>query len=216
MPEVEDRWFPPSPHREAVLGYLEQGRAHIEERGHNVAPLIAFEDGGVMELPSVRFDKERAFWCEPGGATRHTLSSDVCGAIDEIRRRLEKPTETEGPEPERLGSLIEDACYMLRRMQRRREHYEEFARALCELAERAAAIGGPNLDDAETAGDALQSVLAQGLDVPRLVDLAEQVRDAANKMEQSLYAHRDLAIDVNRAYEKVRGGRDWSRKKSES
>ena len=51
---VAEHWLPPSPHREAVLDVLSDGRAHLVERGHRVPPLLVFEDGGAMELPSAR------------------------------------------------------------------------------------------------------------------------------------------------------------------
>ena len=50
----ENRWLPSPPHREEILKVIEAGRAHIEERGHNVPPLLIFEDGGAIELPRVR------------------------------------------------------------------------------------------------------------------------------------------------------------------
>jgi hypothetical protein len=33
MKDIENRWFPPSPHKEAVIDFLNRGRAHIEEKG---------------------------------------------------------------------------------------------------------------------------------------------------------------------------------------
>ncbi len=56
---VDNRWLPPSPHREEVLRVIRIGRAHVEERGHNVPPLLIYEDGGTMELPRVRFAEVR-------------------------------------------------------------------------------------------------------------------------------------------------------------
>ena len=41
----DSRWMPPSPHREAIIWTLHQGRAHIEERGHDLPPLFVYEDG---------------------------------------------------------------------------------------------------------------------------------------------------------------------------
>ena len=51
---ASSRWMPPSPHREAILHALAQGRAHIEERGHHLSPLFVYEDGGAMELALMR------------------------------------------------------------------------------------------------------------------------------------------------------------------
>lgn len=51
---ANSRWLPSSPHREAILHALGQGRAHIEERGHHLSPLFVYEDGGAMELALMR------------------------------------------------------------------------------------------------------------------------------------------------------------------
>lgn len=58
------KWLPPSPHRERIIRYLQAGRAHLlrpddpGESGSESAPLIQFEDGGVMPLPLVRWSEE--------------------------------------------------------------------------------------------------------------------------------------------------------------
>lgn len=57
--ELADRlaeWLPPPPHRERILQFLARGRAHLlpaSEPGG--APVVEFEDGGVMALPDVRW-----------------------------------------------------------------------------------------------------------------------------------------------------------------
>jgi len=84
MEEIENRWLPPSPHKEEVLKFLERGRAHIEEQGHNVPPLLVFEDGGVMELPLARY-KDGNFSPTDGTATRQTNYYDICGTINELK-----------------------------------------------------------------------------------------------------------------------------------
>ena len=55
--DVNRKWLPPSPHREEILKAVESGAAYIKERGHNIPPLLVFEDGGVIELPKVRYEK---------------------------------------------------------------------------------------------------------------------------------------------------------------
>jgi hypothetical protein len=57
-------WLPVSPHRERIVRYLHAGRAHLlaatdtHSDGLNPAPLIQFEDGGVIPLPAVRWSDE--------------------------------------------------------------------------------------------------------------------------------------------------------------
>lgn len=68
------RWLPPSPHRERIIRYLRAGRAHLlppdGESAADSAPLVQFEDGGVMPLPVVRWAEEvRNFY--PAGSPPH-------------------------------------------------------------------------------------------------------------------------------------------------
>jgi hypothetical protein len=65
------RWLPASPSRERILRYLRVGRAHLLPSEHpDQPPLVQFEDGGVMPLPSVRWSEElRNFY--PADAPAH-------------------------------------------------------------------------------------------------------------------------------------------------
>ena len=217
MKEIENRWLPPSPHREAVLEFVRRGRAHIEERGHNVPPLLIFEDGGVMELPLARY-KDGNFSPSHGGASsRQTNYYDVCGSIDELRKLLEEKPETVQSDPERLFELIDDACYMLSRMQRRREKYKEFADGVKSASERLNQIVGPDTEVAYQKADEFRDVLRNESEeaakkAPRLCELAEGVRDVANRMEkEALYAYRDLAIELGEIYAQIKGSRKWEK-----
>lgn len=63
-------WLPPSPHREHILDFLARGRAHLLSAPEGQAPLVEFEDGGVMPLPVVRWSQAvRNFY--PEGQTPH-------------------------------------------------------------------------------------------------------------------------------------------------
>lgn len=64
IPAECERWLPPPPHREAILDFLKQGRASLLPRGEGEAPLVEFEDGGVMELDKVRYSPQRRFYRE--------------------------------------------------------------------------------------------------------------------------------------------------------
>lgn len=213
MTEIESRWLPPSPHREAVLEFVEKGRAHIEERGHNVPPLLVFEDGGVMELPLARYI-DGNFSPAEGAATRQTNYYDVCGTIDELRKLLEEKPELVESDPARFFELIDDVCYMLSRMQRRREKYREFAAAVGSVFERLSQVGGPDTEDAYQKADELRDFLknspgkiAEGLQ--DLHKLAESIRDVANSMEKALYAYRDLSKELGGLYAQIKGSRKW-------
>jgi hypothetical protein len=219
MSEIENRWLPPSPHREEVMKFVEKGRAHIEERGHNVPPLIVFEDGGVMELPLARY-KDGNFSPAEGTATRQTRYYDVCGTINDLKKRLEENPKLAQSDPGCLLELIDDVCYMLSRMQRRREKYEEFAAAVGSISEQLSQIGGPETEDAYRKADELRDFLRNDPEkveekLPDLHELAEGIRKVANRMEKALYTHRDLAIELGELYAQLRESRRWKRREIE-
>ena len=215
MKEIENRWLPPSPHREAVLEFVRRGRAHIEERGHNVPPLLVFEDGGVMELPLARYKDENFSPAGGAPASRQTNYSDVCGSIDELKKLLAEKPEMAQSDPDRLFELIDDACYMLSRMQRRREKYREFADAVKSVSERLDQIAGPDTENAFQKADELRNALKNEPEkvtekLKYLHELTEDVRDVANPMEKEvLYVYRDLAIELGKLYAEIKGNRKW-------
>jgi ElaB/YqjD/DUF883 family membrane-anchored ribosome-binding protein len=217
MIEIENRWLPPSPHREEVLKFLERGRAHIEERGHNVPPLLVFEDGGVMELPLARYKDGNFSPAEGDPATRQTNYYDVCGTVDELEKLLKERPELAQADPARLFELIDDACYMLSRMQRRREKYNDFAEAVKSVSERLNQITGPRTEYAYEKADELKAFLKSSPEkvsdrLEELHVMAEGIRDVANRMEKEiLYTYRDLAMELGEIYAQIKGSRKWGK-----
>ncbi|MGQ9608114.1 MAG: hypothetical protein ACUVWN_02325 [bacterium] len=212
--DIENRWFPPSPHKEAVLEFLSKGRAHIEERGHNIPPLLVFEDGGVMELPRVRYKNGQFSPDESSPVSRQTNYNDVCGTIDEFKKILENQPE----KSERLVELLDDVCYLLSRMQRRRENYKQAVDAVGSVYEGLKAIEGPDVIDAYQKADKLRELInitpSQIKDkLDELFILAEGIRDVANRMEEEvLYPYRDLFIELGKIYSQIKGSRSWATK----
>jgi hypothetical protein len=104
---ADSRWMPPSPHREAILDVLRRGRAHIEERGHDLSPLFVYEDGGAMELSLLRVVDGTlmavADAALPETSTKHV---DVCGTIDELKRLWEQQPELADTDAARLHELL--------------------------------------------------------------------------------------------------------------
>lgn len=211
----ENRWLPPSPHKEEVLKRVEAGRAHIEERGHNIPPLLVFEDGGVIELPKVRYmmthrgmELVAADDYLPRGQTKH---NDVCGTIDELKGLLKECLLESNPD--HFNRLLDDACYMTNRMQRRRENYQEFAAEFASLCERMAAIEGPETEQTYKKSDEIRAILRDSPEaITSIYELAEGIRDVANNLESCLSAYKKVAIEVGALYENIKGGRNWKKK----
>lgn len=219
MENMDNRWFPPSPHKEAIIEFLNKGRAHIEERGHNTPPLLVFEDGGVMELPKVRYKDGNFSPDESSQASRQTNYSDVCGTIDEFKKLLQNQPEIAESNPTRLFELVDDVCYLLSRMQRRREAYKASVDSISSVLEQMQKVAGPNTDDAYQKADVLKDILKNDPDkvtekLEELFSLAEGMRDVANRMEQEvLYPFRELFIQLGEIYYQVRGSRAWEKRK---
>jgi len=222
MNEIENRWLPPSPHKDAVLEFLNKGRAHIEERGHNIPPLLVFEDGGVMELPRARYINGKFTPDEKSAITRQTNYNDVCSTIDEFEKLLETKPDLAKSDPARFFELLDDVCYLLSRMQRRREVYKKFSEAVCLVFEQLRQITGPNTDDAYQKADELRDFLKSNPEkvtekLHDLYKLAEGMRDVANRMEKEvLYPYRDLFIKLGEIYAQVKGSRSWGKTRTRS
>jgi len=110
-PGFDPTWLPPSPHREAILAFLADGRAHVAEQGHGRPPLLVFEDGGAIELPRVRYaPTERGMEliaAETPEAPDQTKHRDVCGALDELKARIAADPGQAAAEREALFALAE-------------------------------------------------------------------------------------------------------------
>jgi len=215
----DPKWLPQSPHREAIVAFLADGRAHVVERGHGVAPLLVFEDGGAIELPRVRCaptvrGMELAA-AEAPDAPDQTKHRDVCGSLDELEARVAADPARAAAESRELCRLARDVRHMLGRLQARREAYEALGDTLRELADAAAEVGGPDPGPALAQCDALLERLGgadeQALRAERdaLFALAEAIRRTANAQEKCLARHKALATRLGGLYEHIRGARQW-------
>ena len=214
-----NRWLPPSPHREAVLKMIEDGRAYIKERGHATAPLLVFEgEGGVIELPRVRYTMTHrgmeivaADDSSSEGQTRHR---DVCGSLDEFKGLLKDDPKVAASQPDFLNRLLDDAVYMITRMERRAATYRRFASDVAALCERMASIETPDAESAHRGAEELRALLREApekaaSEPDEFNDRAEAIRDVANKLEACLRAHRDAAVEMGVLHTQLRGGRRW-------
>jgi hypothetical protein len=214
---VDQQWLPPSPHREEVLRVIRIGRAHVEERGHNVPPLLVYEDGGTMELPRVRFAEGKfvaSEGSEPAKATTRYL--DVCGTVAELKRLVEEEPEAVLAHPDRLMQLTEDAHYMISRMERRLQTYRAFSERVEELCEGLKAIRGPDPNSAYERIGQIHKLLEDDSagairEKEALFEFAEGLRGIAGRLEKMLYAYRDVAIELGALYGAVKGARNWTK-----
>ena len=217
MIDEANRWLPPSPHKEAVLQMLRNGRAHIEERGHNNPPLLVFQDGGVLELPRVRVQENgKSFWQDSSetSVTRQTKHCDICGTLDELKQLLADEPELARREPGRVLRLVDDLEYMLSRLAKRRQSYEEFIAEVSASAEKTESIEMPDLSAAQAHASELRSAVEAGPDAvrQRLEELharAERFRDVANASEQVIREHLSAAMTIGKLFEQIRGARNW-------
>jgi hypothetical protein len=212
---TENRWLPPSPHKEKVLEWIGKGLAHIEERGHNIPPILVFEwGGGAMELPLVRFSEEKKNFVPAGtplSAGRQTSYCDVCGAIGELKEMVGASGDGQA-DRERLLVLLADASYMVSRMSRRRDQYRAFAVRLREIAGRMEQIPGPEVSVAERNDAEIRGMLEPpGPEAAQeIVERAEAIRRVAGELENAILEHKKTAIEVHALYRELKGSRDWS------
>lgn len=214
--DVNRKWLPPSPHVEKVVEMVQKGAAHIQKRGHHEAPLIMFEDGGVIELPKARYEETyRGMQLVAGDEVVGlgvTTFYDVCGCVDHIKGVLkDDPTSVES-EPHIFDQLLDHALYMVDRMYKREDEYRKFLAdmiALCVMAPK-----GPDPRMASNACDEIRFLLHNYPEdtvkyTELLNQLAEDVRHVASEQERVLGEYMDIAVKVNELYKNVKGARKW-------
>ena len=214
--DVNRRWLPPSPHVEKVIEMVRKGSAHIEKRGHHEAPLIMFEDGGVIELPKARYEETyRGMQLVSSDDAAHegvTKFRDVCGCVDYIKGTLKDNPDAVQADPHIFDQLLDHALYMVSRMYKREDEYRQFAAdviALCAQIPR-----GPDPAMASNAAEEIKAILHEHPeDVMKYTELlnqlAEDVRHVASNQEKCLGEYKKLAVQVNKLYKEIKGARNW-------
>lgn len=220
MSKAANRWFPPSPHKEKVLEAIDQGVAHLVERGHNVPPLLVFEDGGAIELPKARYQRTRrgmALVAGDGPTSKGaTHFYDVCGTVDELKGQLAESTTVDAKAVAYYQALIGDLGYMLSRMARRRDQYCAFAHEVQQAAQELIELPVPDTASSEErlAWLAEQLVPDKALTPETRTAIyaqAEAVRELANGLEAYLRAGKEMAMRLTDLVAETQGGRVWSR-----
>lgn len=214
--DVNKAWLPSSPHIDRVVEMVLCGRAYIEHRGHELPPLVVFEDGGAIELPNVRYEDTyrgiEIVSAVGASSPSHTRHPDVCGCVDELRGSVDENPDVVNADPERFHQLMVDAIYMIARMKKRIDAYDRFFDDVTEVCKTSVDI--PDPESASSAAEKLHAVFdsageGQSLDKDSLFFLAEQVRDVASGQEAALAKMRDMAIHIGGLYKEIKGARNW-------
>ena len=226
VPGDWERWLPPPPHAEMVRVFLRHARATLVWESPDQPPVLACEDGGMIPLPQVRYDEVRRLYAadDPTGSSaghlRLTRFSDVCASIDRIKS-LWAAGETLTPEAgAEINRLLDDALYMIERLGRRHEEYNQAAVTLLSLAQALLTVATPEPRPATHAAALLRHQLEAadghlGAHREHLDNLAEMVRDVAQRQEDRARDKKELWLALGRLYRQVRGPRDWSEAEAE-
>ncbi len=214
--DVNRKWLPPSPHVDKVVEMVQNGSAHIQKRGHHEAPLIMFEDGGVIELPKARYEETyRGMQLVAGDEAADmgvTKFRDVCGCVDYIKGVLKDDPASVQADPHKFDQLLDHALYMIERMYKREDEYRKFLADVIALC--AQAPKGPDPKMALKACDEIRFLLhnhpEDTVKYTELLNmLAEDVRHVASKQEKVLGQRKDIAVKVSSLYKDVKGARKW-------
>lgn len=141
---------------------------------------------------------------------RQTRFSDVCGTVDELKRRLGR----RGDLARQVEPLLADAEFMIRRMRARCQEYDGFRDEVRQIARSLDDVGEVDARPAEQALARTRRCLAGGkglaeADVQALGAAAEEIRTVANGLENRMRQFKHLALKLHGAYEAARGGRPW-------
>jgi hypothetical protein len=145
---------------------------------------------------------------------RRTRFSDVCGTIDDLERIVREEPEAVVIRPEALDALVDDALFMLARMEPRLREYEQFRAEIAGITAALQELGDSRRKEAEAAAPALWALIQRRQvlteeDRADVVACAEAIRAVAQDLENKLYRYKDLALALARAYRAIKGDRSW-------
>lgn len=147
---------------------------------------------------------------------RETSFSDVCGAVDELKRRLDaQQGSSAGDLDARIEPLLADAEFMMDRMRQRLGEYQGFWKRVRQIL--SGLDGAVDEVDGRPAEAAL-GLIRRRLGSPRALGeaeaeglgaTAEDIRAVAIVLENRLRSHKDLALRLFRELVDVKGSRPW-------
>jgi hypothetical protein len=146
---------------------------------------------------------------------RQTRLSDVCGTIDELKRLLEEERDKVFKSPENyVEPLLDDALYMLFRMNKRLKEYRNFVEEVRECIKLMEKVEEADLEGAKESTDFIRSYVKsikgpEGAEFKKLDNMAEAIRSVANDQEGRLRKCKELALKIYASFMKVKGNRGW-------
>ncbi|MCC6444493.1 MAG: hypothetical protein IT210_13690 [Armatimonadetes bacterium] len=146
---------------------------------------------------------------------RQTQFSDVCGTMDELKRRLYEDYSALSDDPAGgLNSLLEDARFMLDRMQARLDEYRRFRDILQDLLIKMDQVEPVSAEPARKALGFLHTCAAtpesfSDAEIADIARAAEDIRLVAATQEIRLRTFMDLALAVRGSFDAIRGNRPW-------
>lgn len=148
-------------------------------------------------------------------AARKTSFSDVCGTMDELKRLLHEEHERVVADPvELIEPLLNDARYMLDRMQQRLETYRGFRARFRDILARLEEIEDVEMQKGLEALEFLRGSLEpqeefRKQEVQSLSEGAERVRAVASAQEGRLRSYKDQALAAYDLFQEIKGSRPW-------
>jgi len=153
---------------------------------------------------------------------RQTRFSDVCGTIDELKRLFGEERNKVFKSPENyVEPLLEDALFMLLRMNGRLKEYRSFVEEVRRCIELMEKVEEADLEGAKQAVDHIRGYVkstkaSEGAELKKLDAVAESIRSVANDQESRLRACKELALKIFESFMKVKGNRGWLLEESEN
>jgi hypothetical protein len=135
--------------------------------------------------------------------------------MDEIKRMFaEEPEVAMGEKRALVESLLDDAAYMVERMERRTAEYGEFRERLTAIVADLAGITGVDTAPVGAGIAGIRACLAEAATEPaalteRVHAAAEEIRAVANDQENRLRRFKDAALQLRDAFDEIRGARHW-------
>lgn len=153
---------------------------------------------------------------------RQTKFSDVCGSMDELKRLLYEEKDKIFKNPKiHLEPLLEDALFMLSRMDSRLKEYKKSTEEICKYTKLMEEVGEANLEKAQKSAEVIQKQAklikdSEETEIKKLDEAAESIRSVASDLEGKLRVYKDLALGIYTLVIKIKGNRNWLLKDEDS